>query len=113
MACHIFLEFSSYKGKKYILSAGTLQNLAVDQMHWPLQVSERICRSSVESGKQERPVQRRGGVRAAGVEWAVPVRSGAQHGLGRRAVSLVWKAGCLHLLLIQSRCVGREEAGTG
>ena len=86
MACHIFLEFSSYKGKKYILSAGTLQNLAVDQMHWPLQVSERICRSSVESGKQERPVQRRGGVRAAGVEWAVPVRSGAQHGLGRRAV---------------------------
>lgn len=44
----------------------------------------------MESGKQERPVQRRGGVRAGVGGGAVPVGSGAQHGLGRSAVSSVW-----------------------
>lgn len=33
-----FLNFPLTKVKKYILSAGTLQNLAVDQIQWPLQV---------------------------------------------------------------------------
>ena len=44
----------------------------------------------MESGKPERPVQRRGGVRARVGSGAVPAGSGAQHGLGRSPMSSVW-----------------------